>query len=891
MKHTEDVEKILNDLKSSKELGLASAEATLRLKTYGLNELEEKKKKSPWKMLFEQFQETMVVILIVAAIISAFLGKETETIAIIAIVILFAVLGAIQEYRAEKAMAALKKLSVPNIKTIRDGIIQETPSNLLVPGDIVLLESGNIVPCDARIVESANLKINESPLTGETEAVEKNSKTIAHSSAPLGDRFNMAYMGTTIVYGRGKAIVVGTGMKTELGKIAGMIQDMKSEKTPLQKRLDQLGKWLALAGGLSALLVFIIGVLKGQSFTDMFLVGISVAVAVVPEGLPAVVTITLALGSQKMLKRNALIRKLPAVETLGSVTVICSDKTGTLTENKMTVISLETGTNKLSFPAKDHNYPEDIRFSLLIGALCSDAQIQNQEGQQVVIGEPTETAIVEAALKAGLKKNELEADLPRVHEIPFESLRKRMSTIHRLTENSSTFSSYLQEIKSPYVVLTKGAVDNLLYISSHIHTKNGIEELTPEWESRIRMVHDEMAKEGVRVLGVAYKGLELLPDSGITKDLEKGLIFSGIIGLQDPPRPEVALAVAKCKSAGIRPVMITGDYPLTAISIAKRLGISDAGGFITSENIDRMMQADLEKYVNSVNIFARIAPQDKLKIVTTLQNQGEIVAMTGDGVNDSPALKKANIGVAMGITGSDVSKESSDMVLLDDNFATIVKAVEEGRAIFDNLIRFIKFSLGGNLGKVLVMLLAPLMGIIIALNPMQLLWLNLLTDGFLGLGLGVEPSEKDTMSKPPRTPKDPILNKKGLIHVTWVGILIAVCSLSVGYYYYEAANPENMYWQSMIFATIGFTQIGHALGLRASSRSIFSVTSNKIFSAMILLTLILHLSVIYVPFLENFFGLMPIEPIDLFIAFMLGVIVLVMVQIEKRLFQSKNGHV
>lgn len=885
MKHTQGVDRILHELSTSYDLGLASNEAKSRLQKYGLNELKEKKQKKAWKILLEQFQETMVLILIVAAIFSAFLGKETETIAIAAIVFLFAILGTIQEYKAEKAMAALKRLSVPIVKTVRDGMIREIASNQLVPGDIVMLQAGNVVPADARIIETINLRAKESALTGETESVEKIIGPIANEQAPLGDRFNMVYMGTTIVYGRGRAVVVDTGMHTELGKIAGMIQSVKTERTPLQKRLDQLGKWLAVAGGLAAFLVFLIGVLMGQDVADMLLVGISVAVAVVPEGLPAVVTITLALGSQKMLKRNALIRKLPAVETLGSVSVICTDKTGTLTENVMTVVSMETLSNKISFPAAGNRYPDDIYLNLLIGGLCNDSQIQRSKE---VIGEPTEAALAEAALKAGINKMEVEKQLPRMAEIPFDSDRKLMSAFIRNTGDSG-FEALKKLHGYQYLLFTKGAVDNLLKVCKYVQSGDELLELTPELTNRIRLMNDNQAKNGIRVLGMAYKGLDEMPDDKTLTEQENNLVFTGIAGLMDPPRKEVAAAVARCKSAGIRPVMITGDYPLTAIAIAKQLGISDAGGFITSENLDRMLEEDLEKNVNRVNIFARVAPQDKLKIVNILQNQGEIVAMTGDGVNDSPALKKANIGVAMGITGADVAKESSDMVLLDDNFATIVTAVEEGRAIFDNLIRFIKFSLGGNLGKVLTMLVAPLLGIIVAMNPMQLLWLNLLTDGFMGLGLGLEPSEKDTMKRPPRAAKDPILNKKGIIHVTWIGALIALFSLGLGYMYFDPGNPGDRYWQTMIFATIGFTQMGQAIGLRASSRSIFSFTSNYMFSLMFILTLALHLSVIYFPFLQQFFDLTPLGLKDLALSFSMGVLVMILLQLERRISGRKAG--
>lgn len=881
--HTQTIDEVIAKFKTSLKTGLSSKESESRVDEYGLNELEERAKKRPWKMLLEQFTETMVVILIIAAIISAFLGKEIETISISLIVILFAVLGFIQEYRAEKAMSALKRLAVPFVRVIRDGTTKEIAARLLVPGDIIVMETGNIVPADVRIIETANLKIQEAALTGEADPVDKRAQAAIKPDAPLGDRINMAYMGTIITLGRCKAVVVRTGMNTELGKIASMIQEVRKERTPLQSRLDQLGKWLAIAGGIAALLVLVIGIVMGESFVDMFLVGISVAVAVIPEGLPAVLTITLALGSQRMLKRNALIRKLPAVETLGSVTVICSDKTGTLTENKMTVTSIETaGIAIHDFPSKAKKYPDNILLSLMIGSLCNDAELKTaeQEGNSI-IGEPTEAALVDAAVKAGLIKHDLELQLPRVGEIPFDSARMRMSTFHHVKENEPFCSAY--NFNSEYVMFMKGAVDGMIRLSTHIRTESGVEPINQEWIIRIKEAHDKMAERGVRVLGFAYREIDVFGPEQNMHHLEEQVVFIGMAGLMDPPRDNVKSAVNKCTAAGIRPVMITGDYPLTAMAVAKNVGITDTSEFLTSEHLDQISEDELLEKVKKINVFARVAPQDKLRIVSALQKQGEIVAMTGDGVNDSPALKKANIGVAMGITGTDVSKEASDMVLLDDNFATIVTAVEEGRGIFDNLVRFIKFSLGGNLGKVLVMLLAPLFGVVIALNPMQLLWLNLLTDGLMGLGLGVEPSEKDNMNRPPRSTKDPILNKPAIIHTAWTGVLIGLISLGVIYFYFDPTQAEDPYWQTMLFATIGFTQIGHAFGLRSSSHFLFSLVSNKLFTVVTALTFILQLSVIYVPFLDDFFSLTPLKTEDLIISSLLGVVMLIVVRIEKRL--------
>lgn len=880
--HTESTEDVVQKLKTSAKAGLSAAEAKARLTEYGTNELEERVKKPAWKMLLGQFMETMVVILIIAAIISGFLGKEIETIAIAAIVVLFAILGFVQEYRAEKAMAALKQMTVPFVRVIRDGVTSEISARLLVPGDLIVLEAGNIVPADVRFVETVSLKIQEAALTGESDPVDKRSQALGKADTALGDRFNMAYMGTIITMGRGKAVVVRTGMNTEIGKIADLIQDVQKGKTPLQNKLDQLGKWLAIAGGLAAALILVVGLLQGESLADMFLVGISVAVAVIPEGLPAVVTITLALGAQKMLKQNALIRKLPAVETLGSVTVICSDKTGTLTENKMTVTTLEASEVSLrTFPSEGIEFP-NIQLNLIIGLLCNDADIRVTGNTKTVIGEPTEAALVDAALKVGLIKQEFESKLPRVDEVPFDSDRMRMTTVHKLSGSSAEFLQPSELGPSEHIAFIKGAVDSLLKISNFVKTKDGIEPLNDQWVSRIKNTHDELASHGIRILGLAYrelKGTYHINDSG---EVEAEAVFSGMVGLMDPPRASVKADVKKCIQAGIRPVMITGDYPLTAMAIARELGLPTEAGYLTSEHLSAMSDKELEEKVKQVSVFARVSPQDKLKIVTALQNLGEVVAMTGDGVNDSPALKKADIGVAMGITGTDVSKEASDMVLLDDNFATIVKAVEEGRAIFDNLVRFIKFSLGGNLGKVLVMLFAPFIGITIALSPLQLLYLNLLTDGLMGLGLGMEPSEKNNMQRPPRSVKDPVLNKPAVIHVTWTGFLIGAISLAVGFFYFDAAHADDPYWQTMVFVTLGFTQIGHALGLRATGHSVFSLTSNKVFTIVIVLTLILQLAVIYVPFFGIFFSLAPLEVLDLAISIFLGVVVLACVQLERR---------
>ena len=902
--HTQSAENVLRHWSSS-AAGLAAAEAAERLKAHGFNALTDRRGKGPLAMLREQFTETMVLILIAAGVISAFLGKTTETAAILAIVVLFAVLGFVQEYRAERAMAALKQLAVPVVRVRRGGELRELPARELVPGDIVLLEAGNAVPADVRLLESAGLRIQEAALTGESEPVEKTAATIAETDLPLGDRRNMAYLGTSVTYGRGSAVVVAVGMNTELGRIATLIQNVAPGKTPLQERLDRVGRGLAGGGGIAAALVMLVGGWSGEPLADMFLTAVSVAVAVVPEGLPAVVTITLALGAQRMLRRNALIRRLPAVETLGAVTVICSDKTGTLTENRMTVTVIDAAGERLDLmetlrhhaPAvtadecrisADWHLPLPIRLALAAGALCNDAVLKPDPGPGCfhAIGDPTEGALLVAAARCGMFPDRLQATAPRVAEAPFDSTRKRMATVHRLADGA--LPEALAALKGvAQAAFVKGAVDGLLEITTHVWAGERPEPLTDSLRERIRTANDELAKAGMRVLGMAFRPLATLPPAVAAADIERDLTFLGLVGLMDPPRAAVKPAVATCKAAGIRPVMITGDHPLTAIAIARDLGMSERPEAVTGEALNRMGPSELAGVVDQVSVYARVSPEDKLRIVDALKQRGQVVAMTGDGVNDAPALKKADIGVAMGVTGTDVAKEAADIVLLDDNFATLAAAVEEGRAIYSNLMRFIKFSLGGNLGKVLVMLAAPLFGINVALRPLQLLWLNLLTDGLMGLGLGVEPAEADTMRRPPRAPAAPVLDRAARVHIGWVGAVIAAATLGLGVIYFDPARPEDTTWQTMIFAALGFTQIGHALGLRAAGHSVFAATANPLMPALTLATLGLQLAAIYLPFMEQFFDLTPLSLSDLGIALGMGALTWACVQIEKRLTRDK----
>lgn len=885
--HATGIQVLEQELTTNLETGLSTEEVSARKAIHGPNELEEKGGVSPLKLLISQFTNTMVLILIAAAVVSGLLGKTTETVAIAAIVVLFALLGFLQEFRAEKAMAALKRLSVPVVRVRRKGQIQEISARELVPGDVVLLEAGNAVPADLRIAESVNLRIQEAALTGESEPVEKHADPLQQANVPLGDRRNMAYMGTVATYGRGTAVVVATGMSTELGKIATLLQSVKKEMTPLQQRLEKLGLQLAIGGVAVAVLVMIIGLLNGETLEEMFLTAVSVAVAVVPEGLPAVVTVTLALGAQRMLRRRALIRKLPAVETLGSVTTICSDKTGTLTENRMTVtiidvaghnLALQDGTQSGSLESQ----PVEIGLTLAAGALCNDASMQPdpQTGRYQAIGDPTEGALLVAASQVNLQKSELEKIMPRAGELPFDSVRKRMTTVHRLPASPESLPGPLQTLaKAPgsFVAFTKGAVDGLLPLCSHILLKGAAVAIDENWRQRIDAAHEQMALNGMRVLGMALRWQD------DARPREEGLVFVGLSGMIDPPRPEVKRAVATCKDAGIRPVMITGDHPLTARFIAHDLGITGNSRVKTGNDLDRLSPEELAAVVREVSVYARVTPEHKLLIVEALQAQGQVVAMTGDGVNDSPALRKANIGIAMGITGTDVSKEAAEMVLLDDNFATIVAAVEEGRSIYDNIRRFVKFSIAGNIGKVLVMLLAPIAGIPVALLPLQLLWLNLLTDGLLGLGLGLEPAEKGTMKRPPRLPQESIFSGGMGAHVIWVGLAIGLMALGAGLLYFDPGNPADKRWQTIIFTSLAFMQMGQALGSRSSQESLFSMglLTNPVLLGLVVLTIVSQIAVVYLPALDQFFQVTPLGWEEMLVCVGLGVVTLIFLEVEK----------
>jgi len=887
--------------------GLSTAEAGRRLIQHGPNELVERGGKSAWRIVWEQLTATMVVILIVAAVLSAALGDYNDTIVILAIVVLNALLGFTQEYRAERAIAALKQLAVPTVKVRRDRHVCELAARDLVPGDIVLLEAGNLVPADGRVLESINLRIQEAALTGESEPVDKAAPALDTGDLPLGDRRNMAYMGTVVTYGRGQIVVTDTGMRTELGAIAALLETMQQEPTPLQRRLDQLGRTLAIIALLIVGVIFTIGLLRGEELTLMFLTAVSMAVAAVPEGLPAVVTIALALGAQRMLARRALIRKLSAVETLGSVTVICSDKTGTLTENRMAVTMLDIAGQRVAMAdllpasgqarcaAGQHPPPQHQQHLALLltgGALCNDALVEsdgNREGGERLIGDPTEVALVVAAAGLGLTKADLGATFPRVAELPFDPMRKRMTTIHAVPALPPTLPSPLGNLWDSVlgadgnhhdIAFTKGAVDSLLQVCGAMWDDGWITPLTEPVCERIAAANDCLAQEGMRVLGVAFRPLKAPPSSAEFPLVEHDLIFIGMLGMIDPARPEVKDAVQTCQTAGIRPVMITGDHPLTASAIARTLGIADSGRVLTGSELDRLSIAELEGTVEEVSIYARVSPEHKLKIVQALQAKGQIVAMTGDGVNDAPALKKADIGVAMGISGTDVTKEAADMVLQDDNFATIVAAVAEGRVIFDNIRKFIKYLMTTNSGELWVMLLAPLLGMPLPLLPLQILWVNLVTDGLPALALSVEPAERNTMERPPHPPGEQIFARGLGRHIFWIGLLMGLTVLGVGYGYWRAEQPQ---WQTMVFLTVTLAQMAHVLAIRSERDSLFrmGLWSNTPLLGAVALTFILQLALVYVPFLQRFFETVALSAADLALGLAASSLIFWAVEFEK----------
>jgi len=871
-------------LRTSVDRGLDAKLATSRLDSLGPNELTAAPKPPFWKKLLEQFSSFLVIILILAAVVSAVVGEFVQAIAISAIVLLNAALGVVQERRAEEAMAALQKLTAPEAQAVRDGRRQTVPARGIVVGDLVLLEAGNYVPADMRLVESANLRIEEAALTGESVPVDKDADLVLGPDTHLGERPNMAYSGTLVSYGRGKGLVVATGMKTEIGQIAELLQSVEIEATPLQRKLDQLGKVLGWAALAVSGLVFLLGWARGYEPLEIFLVAVSLAVAAVPEGLPAVVTVTLALGMREMIQRNALVRRLSSVETLGSTTVIGSDKTGTLTQNMMTATRLwvdgtvfeihaggedaEVGSGALDGIFRVNGSQVDLSdypastTALWVAVLDNDADFEAAEdGSYRVVGDPTEVALIVAANRAGARRSELEEAYPRIDEIPFDSSRKRMTTVHKVLEPKPEDASpfYDGSLLDWEVAATKGAPDVVLDLCTHYQTiADSTETLGDEQRQRILDANEAMAQEALRVIALAYRVEKDVPDDATPETVEKDLIFVGLIGMIDPARPEVPPALELARAAGVRTVMITGDYPDTARAIAEDIGLMQEGHqVLTGRALESMDPEQLMHEAKRTDVFARVTPEHKVRIVNALKAAGQVVAMTGDGVNDAPALKRADIGIAMGITGTDVAKETADMVLTDDNYASIVAAIDQGRVIYANIRKFVFYLLSCNGAEILTILIAILVGVPSPLTAIQLLWLNLVTDGAPALALGMEKGEPDIMDKPPRPVSEAIINLEMWSRIGIQTVAIAAVTLTayfIGRNFFPAAAG------TMAFATISFSELLRAFTSRSDRYPLLKIGifTNKAMLYAVATSALLLLAVIYIPFLQPIFDTVPL---------------------------------
>jgi len=900
--HSEDVQAVVKKLATQIEEGLTAEEAQQRLTQYGPNELRGKPPTPFWRLVLEQLKEFVVIILIVASLISFLLGDEVEAAAIIAIVILNTVIGVIQESRAEAALAALKKLAAPDARVIRGGSRINIPTRELVPGDVVLLEAGNFIPADVRLVESVNLRVEEAALTGESVPVEKRAGLTLEKDVPLGDRKNTAFMGTLVSYGRGTGVVTATGHHTQIGLIADMLAAVEEEETPLQKRLDELGRSLSIAALIVVAIVFGVGVLRGRDLLEEFIIAVSLAIAAVPEGLPAVVTITLALGMREMVKRHALIRKLASVETLGSASVICSDKTGTLTQNEMTAVRAWCDGETFEITGDGYkpqgqflhegdrlNFSDHPAITTLLwaGLLANDAilersgETENQATYRMV-GDPTEGAFVVAAAKAGLWREEVEQYFPRVAENPFDSARKLMSTFHLVKDAKPEYSPFNDPGMAPeFVVCAKGAPDVVLNTCSHFQKLNDEPApLTDDYKAKMLAANAELSSQALRVLAVAYRIFDRQPDPMTPEAVEHDLIFVGLIGMIDPARPEVKPAIQHAREAGIRTVMITGDYPDTARAIASAIGLLRPGGkVLPGAALDSMTEAQMVEAVKETDVFARVSPQHKVMIVDAIRKTGAVAAMTGDGVNDAPALKKADIGVAMGITGTDVAKEAADMVLTDDNYASIVSAVEQGRIIYSNIRKFVFFLLSSNVAEIMIIFLATLAGLPTPLTAIQLLWLNLITDGAPALALALEKGDPDVMKHKPRPREEPIVNgpmRLGIIvqTITQTGAVLGAFMIGLLWHLEAGAavpagvnpvlyilqrdwsNVDVLTAETMAFVTLSLCELFRAYTVRSERVSLFriGVFSNRYMQAAVGLSLFLLLLVVNLPFLQPIFN-------------------------------------